>query len=46
VIFAAGVAFFVTSMGYDEGWPAGQIVLVLTIAFTSALLAVSLDRVE
>ena len=45
VLFAAGVAFFVIAMGYEEGWPAGQIVVVLTIALTSALLAVSMDRV-
>jgi hypothetical protein len=46
VIFAGGVAFFVITLGQADGWSIGQTVIVLTIAWCSALMAVGLDRIE
>jgi hypothetical protein len=46
VIFAGGVAFFVLALGQGDGWSIGQTVIVLTIAWCSALMAVGLDRTE
>jgi hypothetical protein len=44
VIFAAGLAFFVIGLGSIDGWPAGHTAIVLGIAWTSALMAVSLHE--
>jgi len=44
VIFAAGVAFFVIGLGSIDGWPGSHIAIVLGIAWTSALVAVSLHE--
>ena len=46
VVFSGGVAFFVIALGQEDGWSIGQIVIVLSIAWCSALLAVGLDRIE
>jgi len=46
VIFAGGVAFFVIGLGQEDGWSMSQTVIVLAIAWCSALMAVGLDRTE
>jgi hypothetical protein len=46
LIFAGGVAFFVAALGQEDGWSVGQTVVVLAIAWCSALMAVGLDRIE
>jgi hypothetical protein len=46
VIFAGGVTFFVIGLGQQDGWSMGQTIVVLTIAWVSALMAVALDRID
>jgi hypothetical protein len=46
VIFAGGVAFFVIALGQEDGWSISHTVMVLTIAWTSALIAVSLHEID
>jgi hypothetical protein len=45
-IFSGGVAFFVIALGQEDGWGIGQIAIVRTIVWCSALMAVGRDRIE
>lgn len=46
VVFFAVLTFWVVAFGMNNEWETGLIVLVLIIAWASAIMAVGLDRVE
>jgi hypothetical protein len=46
VIFAGGVAFFVIGLGVQDGWGVGRTIIVLTIVWMAAAVAVGLDQIE